>query len=276
MRRAGAASRALERAGLPPILLVPCRSTAPPPLPQPFRPPLRVALFGHGTVGGGVYEALRAWPDRFLVVGVAVRHPERHPTVPRDLLETDVLRLVEREADIVVELLGGLDPATEVIERALERGRRVVTANKAVVARRPDLHARVRCSASVGGVIPVLETVRRLGSSFLPASRAWSTARATRAQADRGGCLVRGRSRGTGGGLRGSRSSPPHGWIHTQRRVGAGGVQDLDPTEVERESSAAQPGTSWRVAEGSRRGSRSRPVLHSRGRRQSVPDAPEM
>jgi homoserine dehydrogenase len=158
--------QALERAGLPPVLLVPRRGLTPAPVPQPFQPPLRVALFGHGTVGGGVYDALRAWPDRFLVVGVAVRHPDRHPTVPPALLETDVFRLVDREADIVVELLGGLEPATTVIEAALERGRRVVTANKAVVARRPDLDGRVRCSASVGGVIPVIETVRRFGPSL--------------------------------------------------------------------------------------------------------------
>ena len=109
--------QALERAGLPPILLVPCRSTAPPPLPQPFRPPLRVALFGHGTVGGGVYEALRAWPDRFLVVGVAVRHPERHPTVPREE------RLRAGISDGLIRLSVGLEDPEDIIadlDRALE------------------------------------------------------------------------------------------------------------------------------------------------------------
>jgi homoserine dehydrogenase len=158
--------QALDRAGLPPVLLVPRRDRPPAPLPAPFRRPHRVVLLGHGTVGGGVYEALRAWPDRFAVVGVGVRHPERHPGVPRELLETDVLGLVERQADIVVELLGGLDPATALIDAALRLGRQVVTANKAVIARRPDLAQRVHHSASVGGAIPVLETVRRYGRSL--------------------------------------------------------------------------------------------------------------
>jgi len=252
--------QALERAGLPPILLVPCRTTAPPPLPQPFRPPLRVALFGHGTVGGGVYEALRAWPDRFLVVGVAVRHPERHPTVRRELLETDVHRLLERDADIVVELIGGLDPATQVIEKALERGRRVVTANKAVVARRPDLHARVRCSAAVGGVIPVLETVRRFGSSVTRVEGVLNgTCNFVLGRIAAGASFEDAvRAAQEAGFAEADPSTDLHGWDAAHKAVvlarEAFGI-DLDPNDVKRdELREAQPGTWRQVVEITREG----------------------
>jgi homoserine dehydrogenase len=243
--------QSLERAGLPPILLVPRRTPAPRPRPRSFRPPLRIALFGHGTVGGGVYEALRAWPDRFLIVGVAVRHPARHPTVPSELLETDVFRLVEREADVAVELLGGLDPATTVIEAALERGRRVVTANKAVVARRPDLHARVRCSASVGGVIPVLETVRRYGRSVTRIEGVLNgTCNFVLGRIASGASFDAAvRAAQEAGFAEADPSTDLHGWDAAHKAVvlarEAFGI-DLDPAQVERdELRGAQPGT-WR------------------------------
>ncbi|HEY4575225.1 MAG TPA: homoserine dehydrogenase [Thermoanaerobaculia bacterium] len=138
-------------------------------------PPLRVALLGCGTVGGGVLARLLALPALFQVTGVAVRDLRRAriPAVPRSLLTDDPAALVEGEADVVVELLGGREPARSLIARALARGRHVVTANKALLADEvealADLAARsgasLRFSAAVGGVLPALETVRRAAAS---------------------------------------------------------------------------------------------------------------
>jgi homoserine dehydrogenase len=140
----------------------------------PRRAPLRVTLLGCGTVGGGVLARLLAQPSLFQVTGVAVRElgRVRAPAVPRRLLTDDPAALLERDSDVVVELMGGTDPARGLISWALHLGRHVVTANKALLA--DDLETlseragrrggSLRFSAAVGGALPALETVRRAAS----------------------------------------------------------------------------------------------------------------
>lgn len=135
-------------------------------------PPLRVALLGCGTVGGGVYERLAALPEFFEVTGVATRTPERALSagVPSHLVALGAEELIERDCDVVVELLGGVERADELVSHALRLGRHVVTANKALVAeeggRLEGLAVKsgtaLRYSAAVGGALPALETVERL------------------------------------------------------------------------------------------------------------------
>lgn len=128
--------------------------------------PLRVALAGFGTVGQGVYDLLLADQARFQLVGVACRDPERHIAAgaPAALLTRDAQTFPAH--DILVEAIGGLDAAGDLVAGALSRGVHVVTANKSLVARRYEaLHAaargraRLRYSAAVGGGVPMLETV---------------------------------------------------------------------------------------------------------------------
>jgi homoserine dehydrogenase len=138
-------------------------------------PPLRVALLGCGTVGGGVLARLLALPALFQVTGVAVRDlgRVREPAVPRRLLTDDPAALLARDADVVVELLGGREPAHNLIARALESGRHVVTANKALLAgevenlseRARRRGVSLRFSAAVGGALPALEAVRRAAAA---------------------------------------------------------------------------------------------------------------
>jgi len=135
---------------------------------------LRVALLGCGTVGGGVFKRLAALPHLFEVVGVGVRNVDRaiELDVPVRLITTNLDKLIERPCDVVIELLGGLEPARALVTRALQLGRDVVTANKSLLAteltRLERLAAvnggRIRYSAAVGGVAPALETVRRVRS----------------------------------------------------------------------------------------------------------------
>ena len=132
--------------------------------------PVRVALLGLGTVGYGVYRELVSQPESFEVVGIAVRNLHRpEQKVPQHLLSTDVWKVLNRDCDILIEALGGIQPAADCIRAALVAGKHVVTANKAALANHPELHDIARqsgidllCSAAVGGAVPVLETLRRI------------------------------------------------------------------------------------------------------------------
>ncbi|GAB3312811.1 homoserine dehydrogenase [Geodermatophilus aquaeductus] len=139
--------------------------------------PLRVALLGCGTVGGAVLRLLDEQAADLTarigrpvqVAGVAVRRPDRHPDVPADLLTTDALGLVARDdVDLVVEVIGGIEPARSLILAAVEAGKSVVSANKALLAEDGvALHAAAAKAgvdlyyeASVAGAIPLLRPLR--------------------------------------------------------------------------------------------------------------------
>lgn len=138
-----------------------------------------VGLVGWGTVGCGVVQTLRENADviekrlgRPLVLRrVADLDIERaRPVpVPRELLTTRVEDILEDpEVRIVIELIGGLGFAKEVIRRALESGKDVVTANKALLAHHGNelfevarRHGRtIGFEASVGGGIPLIKSLR--------------------------------------------------------------------------------------------------------------------
>jgi homoserine dehydrogenase len=134
---------------------------------RPYQP-LRVALLGCGTVGGGVFKRLAALPGLFEVVGVGTRNVERaiNEDVPVRLITTHLDKLIEEAgADVVVELLGGLEPAGTLVNHALRHGCEVVTANKALLATRSEQllgNSSIRFSAAVGGVTPTLEAIRQV------------------------------------------------------------------------------------------------------------------
>lgn len=133
--------------------------------------PVRVALLGCGTVGGGVYERLTALPDLFAITGVGTRNRERAKAegVPDSLLTSDLEALVEGQCDVAVELIGDTRRAADLVKRALCGGKDVVSANKALLAREghelealaDENEVGLRYSAAVGGVLPALETIRR-------------------------------------------------------------------------------------------------------------------
>ena len=130
--------------------------------------PLRIVMLGLGTVGGGVYSRLREQPERFEILRIVVRDIDKHRSLdlPSGILGTDPWAAVNLPADLVIESMGGLFPAGDLVLHALNKGCPVVTANKAMVAHRwADLHPftgaapRLRFSAAVGGALPVLETL---------------------------------------------------------------------------------------------------------------------
>lgn len=141
--------------------------------------PLRVALLGCGVVGSEVLRLLsRQHGDLAArvgapleVAGVAVHSPERHRDSILDpaLLTTDAMGLVTRDdVDIVVEVIGGIEPPRSLVLAALRAGKAVVTANKELLAAQgAAVHEAAATSgadlyyeASVAGAIPLLRPLR--------------------------------------------------------------------------------------------------------------------
>ena len=130
---------------------------------------LDVALCGLGTVGGGVLELASQLPELFRLSGAACRDPGRHAAEAEAAggLWTDAVDLAGSGADVVVEVIGGEEVAREVTVRALGCGARVVSANKALLAScgeelellAASTGSSIRASASVGGVVPILEAL---------------------------------------------------------------------------------------------------------------------
>jgi homoserine dehydrogenase len=143
----------------------------------PAGTPLRVALLGCGVVGSAVARLLIESADELAarvgvpleLAGIAVRRPGRHPDVPQELLTTDAQALVTADdIDLVVEVIGGIEPVRSLLLTALRSGKSVVSANKALLAEDgAALHAAATASgvdlyyeAAVAGAIPLLRPLR--------------------------------------------------------------------------------------------------------------------
>ena len=141
--------------------------------------PVKIGLLGLGTVGAGVCKILqenrRVIYDRagteFEIAKILVRDLGKPRTVEVDaqLLTTDASDILEdSEISVAVELMGGLEPAYQYIQAALEAGKHVVTANKAVIAAHGARLIRLAASkgvdlyyeGSVGGGIPIIKPLR--------------------------------------------------------------------------------------------------------------------
>ena len=138
---------------------------------------VRVALLGGGTVGAQVARLLLEHSDEFTarvgasleLTGIAVRNLDapRSADLPKELFTTDAESLI-LGADIVIEVMGGIEPARTYILQAINSGADVVTANKALLATHgPELFAaaeqvgaQVYYEAAVAGAIPIIRPLR--------------------------------------------------------------------------------------------------------------------
>ena len=141
---------------------------------------VRVAVLGCGNVGSALVGMVQDRSDalavqcgaRLEVAGIAVSDPDRRrdPHIPRALLTTEPGRLVaDPSIDVVVELMGGLDPTYQLVKAALEAGKPVVTANKALLASPEGVELRTLArsqgvdllyEAAVAGAIPLVRALR--------------------------------------------------------------------------------------------------------------------
>ncbi|MFE2300424.1 homoserine dehydrogenase [Streptomyces sp. NPDC059445] len=140
--------------------------------------PLKVALLGCGVVGSEVARIMTTHADDLTarigapveLAGVAVRRPSKvREGIDPDLVTTDATALVKRgDIDVVVEVIGGIEPARTLITTAFEHGASVVSANKALLAQDgAALHAAAEehgkdlyYEAAVAGAIPLIRPLR--------------------------------------------------------------------------------------------------------------------
>ena len=138
----------------------------------------KIGLLGYGTVGTGTAEIILDPAGRnnllreieIAKVGVRSLDKPRSPELPAGVLTTDLEAIVSNpEIDIVVELLGGLEPSRSLILQAIANGKHIVTANKAVIARHgAEIYTAankagvyVLLEAAVGGGIPVIKPLKQ-------------------------------------------------------------------------------------------------------------------
>jgi homoserine dehydrogenase len=142
--------------------------------------PLRIGLIGFGNIGAGVIRTLAAQADLLTTRSprplVVKRIADKDLTTPRDAvyspdqLTADANELfADPDIDVIVELVGGEQPAKTFVEMALRAGKHVVTANKALLALHgPELlalaaehHVGLLFEAAVGGGIPIIRTLQQ-------------------------------------------------------------------------------------------------------------------
>ncbi|MDJ0798078.1 MAG: homoserine dehydrogenase [Calothrix sp. MO_167.B12] len=139
---------------------------------------IKLGILGLGTVGTGTVELLSDGTGRHPLlseieiyrVGIRSLDKPRQVTLPDSVITTDLESIVtDPQVDIVVELMGGLEPARSLILQAIQCGKHVVTANKAVISRFGDeiftaanqAGVYVMLEAAVGGGIPVVRPLKQ-------------------------------------------------------------------------------------------------------------------
>ncbi len=140
---------------------------------------INVALLGFGTVGTGVYKIMQRQRPEMMqklntylnIRSIMVRNPEKHQHKVEDpgILTTSFESILEDpQIDIVVELIGGIEPGYTYIRSAMEAGKSVVTANKDLIAERggelfqvaEENHVELRFEAAVAGGIPIISPLK--------------------------------------------------------------------------------------------------------------------
>src|SRR5436190_7871756 len=124
---------------------------------------VRIGLLGKGTVGGAFHDLVAERADT--IAEAAGRRPEIAAVLRRSEGEFDPIL---EDCEIIVELIGGTDPARDYVLRALRAGRHVVTANKQLIAQFGDelfeaareAGVQLRFEAAVAGVVPVIRVIQ--------------------------------------------------------------------------------------------------------------------
>ena len=139
---------------------------------------IKVGMLGIGNIGKGTYQALTMNHDKIAsatgldieIVKILNRNPDkdRGIAIPKEKYTPDVMGILkDLEIDIVVELIGGIEPATEYMATALRNGKSVVTTNKTAIAANGKMLAQLaqenrlllRFEAAVAEKIPILTSL---------------------------------------------------------------------------------------------------------------------
>jgi homoserine dehydrogenase len=159
-----------------------------PPRPTHSQQTIRIALAGCGVVGGGLVRLLHdsaaaissRYGVRFIITRVLVRDTVRDRGLPIDarLFTNDLESFLADDADVVIEAVGGEEPARTIALTTLGRGRKLITANKELISSHGEAlhelaatnHTALDFGAAVGGSAPVISTLRDLVGAAAPNS----------------------------------------------------------------------------------------------------------
>ena len=139
--------------------------------------PVRLAILGLGTVGGGALKLLqenaaeikRRTGREIQITHVGTRRPRPELELNGIKQSADLLDIVRQpDVDIVVEVIGGIHPALEILQEAMKHGKQIVTANKALLAEHgnqlfkaaEDNNVQIAYEAAVAGGIPIIKVMR--------------------------------------------------------------------------------------------------------------------
>ena len=134
---------------------------------------IKIGLIGLGTVGSGVYKTLSDF-DNVEVVKIAVKNinkPRNIPNLDDSIVTDNAFEVVNHpDVDIVVELIGGTNPAFDLIKTAIQNGKHIVTANKELLAKHgeelfkfaEDHNKVVLYEAAIAGGIPIIMPIKTI------------------------------------------------------------------------------------------------------------------
>lgn len=134
---------------------------------------IKIGLIGLGTVGGGVFKVLKDFPD-VEITKIAVKNidkPRNIEGLNRAILTTDPYEIVNNpESTVIAELIGGVHPAYELIKKAIENGKHVVTANKELLAKHGEElfnyaeqhNVVILYEAAIAGGIPLIMPIKTI------------------------------------------------------------------------------------------------------------------
>ncbi len=134
---------------------------------------IKIGLIGLGTVGSGVFKTLKAFPD-IEVTKIAVKNINKKRNIEgldESILTDNPYEVVnDPEIDIVAELIGGIDPAYDLIVNAIKKGKHIVTANKELLAKKgedlfniaSEYNKVILYEAAIAGGIPLIMPIKTI------------------------------------------------------------------------------------------------------------------
>ena len=136
------------------------------------RKKIKIGLIGLGTVGSGVYKTLQD-SDFVEIIKIAVKNinkPRNIEGLDTSILTDNAYDVVNSDADIVVELIGGVEPAFDLIKTAIKNGKHIVTANKELLAKcgeelfnfAEEHNKVVLYEAAIAGGIPIIMPIKTI------------------------------------------------------------------------------------------------------------------
>ena len=134
---------------------------------------IKIGLIGLGTVGSGVFKTLKNF-DNIVIAKIAVKNLNKKRDIEgldNSILTDDAYKIVnDPEIDIVAELIGGIEPAFDLISTAMKNGKHIVTANKELLAKRgedifklaEEYNRVILYEAAIAGGIPIIMPIKTI------------------------------------------------------------------------------------------------------------------